>query len=72
MDIKEKITTAVEKITKDPKMVERFKEEPVKVVEEVVGVDLPDDAIDKVIDAVKGKIKLDGVTGKLDSLKKLF
>lgn len=72
MDIKAQITTVVEKITKDPKLQEQFKKEPVKAVEQVLGVDLPDDVINKIVDGVKAKITADKASGVVDSLKKLF
>lgn len=72
MDIKEQITKAVEKITKDKNMQEQFKKDPVKTVEQVLGVDLPDDAMEKVVEGVKGKISLDKASGVVDSIKKLF
>lgn len=72
MDIKAQITTAVEKITKDQKLQEQFKKEPVKTVEQVLGVDLPDDVLNKVVDGVKAKISGDKIAGAVDSIKKLF
>lgn len=72
MDIKAQITTVVEKITKDPKLQEQFKKEPVKAVEQVLGVDLPDDVINKIVDGVKAKLTADKASGVVDSLKKLF
>lgn len=72
MDIKAQITTAVEKITKDQKLQEQFKKEPVKTVEQVLGVDLPDDALKKVVDGVKAKISIDKASDVVGSLKKLF
>ena len=72
MDIKAQITAAVEKITKDQKLQEQFKKEPVKTVEQVLGVDLPDDALKKVVDGVKAKISVDKASGVVGSLKKLF
>ena len=72
MDIKAQITTAVEKITKDQKLQEQFKKEPVKTVEQVLGVDLPDDMLNQVVEGVKAKVSLDKASGVVDSLKKLF
>ena len=72
MDIKAKINELVEKIKSDPKMLAEFKTEPVKVVEKLLGVDLPDDVVEKVIDGVKAKITLDKAGDMLGSLKKLF
>ena len=72
MDIKAKGQELVEKIQKDPKMLAEFKENPVKVVETLLGVDLPDDVVNKVVDGVKAKITLDKAGDVLGALKKLF
>ena len=71
MDIKAKITETVERITSDKKLQEQFKKDPIKAVESVIGVDLPDDTVNKVVDAVKLKLagdKLGGIAGKLKDL----
>lgn len=62
----------VQKITGDEKLMEQFKKEPVKAVESVLGIDLPDDVINKVVDGVKAKIAVNQVSGIADSIKKLF
>lgn len=72
MDVKEQIKTAVDKITKDKKLQEQFQKEPVKALESVLGVDLPDDAINQVIEGVKAKLTVDKVSGSVDALKGLF
>lgn len=72
MDIKEKINEIVEKIKKDPTLMEQFQKEPVKAVEKVLGVDLPDDVVEKVVDGVKAKISVDKVSDLAGSIKKLF
>ena len=68
MDIKAKINEIVEKIQKNPAMLKKFKTDPVKVVEELVGIDLPDEMIEKVVDGVKAKITMDKVGDALDAL----
>ena len=72
IDIKEKIEDLVEKIQKNPAMLKKFKEDPVKVVEELVGIDLPDEMVEKVVDGVKAKITLDKVGDALGMLNGLF
>ena len=72
MDIKEKIEELVKKLTSDKKLLEKFEKNPVKVVEELIGVDLPDDMINKIIDGVKAKISLDKVGDALGALGGLF
>lgn len=53
MDFKEKISEIVERIVKDDNLIEDFNKEPVKTVERVAGVDLPDEITEKVIELVK-------------------
>lgn len=68
MDIKAKIEELVNKIKGDKNLLARFKDEPVKVIEELIGVDLPDDQIEKIVDGVKAKISLDKLGGMLGGL----
>ena len=72
IDVKAKINEVVEKVTKDKDLKEKFQKDPIKTVEGIIGVDLPDDAMQKVVEGVKGKISLDKLSGALDSIKKLF
>lgn len=72
MDIKAIISETVEKITSDEKVLDRFKKNPVKTVEELTGIELPDDQLEKVVDGIKAKISLDEVGEKLGGLKNLF
>ena len=72
MDIKEKIEDLVEKIKRNPALQKQFNTEPVKVVEELVGIDLPDELIEKVVDGVKAKITADKVGDALEALGGLF
>ena len=55
-EIKEKIEEVVAKLKADPKLMTQFKTEPVKALEAILGVDLPDDIINKVIDGVKARL----------------
>ena len=68
MDIKAKIDEVVNKVKNDGKFAEKFKSEPVKAVEEVIGVDLPDDVVKNVVDGVKAKINVGGVMDKIGGL----
>lgn len=70
--IKELIEKLQDKIEKDPSIKELFLKDPVAAVEKVLGVDLPDDLVDKVIDGVKAKIAGDKLGDALGKLKKLF
>lgn len=68
--LKEKIDEIVEKIKNDKDFAKKFKEDPVKALEEVSGIDLPEDKINDLITVVKAKIKIDdsNVLGKLKGL----
>ena len=76
LDVKEIITTAVEKILSDEKLKKQFLEEPVKTLEKKLGVDLPDDLVDTVVNGIKAKITADKIEDTLSDaaglLKKLF
>ena len=71
-EIKEKIDQIVEKIKNDKNIAAKFQTNPVGVVEELIGVDLPDDQINGVVETVKAKLKLDKVSEGLGGLGKLF
>jgi len=68
MDIKAKVEELVSQIQKNPKLLTQFKENPVPVIEKLVGMDLPDDQIMKVAELVKAKIDLDKVGDLLGGL----
>lgn len=58
----------VEKLTKDEKLMDAFKKDPVAVVEKKLGIDLPNDQLNALIDGIKAKLKADDVidaAGKL-------
>ena len=70
--IKNKAEELVKKIQNDPALMKKFKENPIKVVEDLIGIDLPDDQIKQVAELVKAKIDLDKVGDLLGGLGGLF
>lgn len=72
MDIKQTINDLVKMITKDQSLMKKFKDNPVKVIEEKVGIDLPDEVINSIIQGVKGKLTLDSGKEAIEGLGKLF
>ncbi len=72
MDIKEQIEGIVEKLQKDKALQAQFKKDPVKAVEKLLGVDLPDDMVEKIVAGVKAKLSLDDVSGIVGNLKKFL
>ena len=72
MDIKAKIEEIVKKLMADKTLMARFEKNPASVIEELVGMDLPDDLVNQIVDGVKAKIKLDQVGNALGAIGKLF
>lgn len=70
--IKKKINEIVDKIKSDKKFAAKFKKDPIKAVESVIGIDLPDDQIMKIVDGVKAKINIDNAGDAINKLKGLF
>ncbi len=72
MDVKARIEKAVNAILNDAALREQIQKDPVKAVESSIGVDLPDDAIEQIVSAVKAKLSVDKVSDALGAIKKLF
>ena len=70
--IKKKINEIVDKIKSDKTFAAKFKKDPIKAVESVIGIDLPDDQIMKIVDGVKAKINIDNAGDAINKLKGLF
>ena len=68
MDFKAKAAELVEKIKNDPALLAQFRENPVAVVEKLVGVDLPEEQIRQAAELVKAKIDLDKASNLLGGL----
>ena len=72
MDIKAKIEEVVKKLTSDKNLMAKFERNPVSVIEQLIGIDLPDQQINQLVDGIKAKIKLDQVGDMLGGIGKLF
>lgn len=68
LNIKEKIDELVKKITGDKALMAKFEKNPISVIEQLVGVDLPDEQLGQLVEGIKAKIKLDKVGGMLGGL----
>ena len=68
MDIKAKIEELVEKIKSDKNIAAKFQKDPIATVEGLLGVDLPNDQIEKLVDGIQAKISLDKLGGALGGL----
>ena len=71
-DVKAKIDELVGKLQKDPSMLKSFQSDPIKTVEQLTGVDLPDDQLKPLVAGIKAKLTAGDLGGKLEGLKKLF
>lgn len=71
-EIKELIEKAVAKLQEDDDLMENFKKNPIKVVEKLLNVDLPDDKIEAIVNGIKAKIQMDDVADVLGKLGGLF
>ena len=71
-EIKALIKKLADKVQSDDEIKELFKKDPIKAVEKILGVDLPDDVVKKIIEGVKASITIDDAKDLLGSLKKLF
>lgn len=72
VDVLEVVEKAVVKILKDEKLQKQFKDEPIKVLEKVLDVNLPDELLEPVIDGIKAKLVADKLQDAAGLLKKLF
>lgn len=68
MDVKKMIEKLVDEIQKEGKLGTEFKKNPVKVIEDIIGKDLPDDIVEKIVDGVNAKIHLDKAADAIDKI----
>lgn len=72
IDIKAKITEIVDKAKNDEKFKAELSKNPVKAVEGVIGIDLPDEQINKIVDGVKAKVTLDNASDLFGKIKNIL
>ena len=71
-ELKNKLDEIVEKIKNDKNIAAKFQKDPIGTVEGLIGIDLPNDQIEALVDAVKAKINLDNIGDMIGGLGKLF
>lgn len=76
MDIQKIIADVLAKLEGDNGLLAKFKANPTKTIESLIGVDLPDEQIDAIVKGVMAKIDIEDVaktaTGILGKLKGMF
>ena len=70
IDIKGKTEEIVDKVKNDKGVAENFKKDPIKTVEGLIGIDLPDEQISKIVEGVKAKVSIDKLSGALGGIFK--
>ncbi len=71
-DVKAKVEEIAAKLKKDPDLMKKFQSDPIKTLESVLGVDLPDEQLKPLVAGIKAKLTASDLGDKLDGLKKLF
>ena len=71
-DLKAKVEEAVKKLQNDPALLKRFESDPVKAIESLFDVDLPDEQLKPLVTAIQTKLAASDLGDKLKKLKKLF
>ena len=71
-EIKELIEKAINKLKEDDDLLENFKKDPVKVVEKLLNVDLPDEKLEAIVEGIKAKLAIDDIGDVLGKLGGLF
>lgn len=72
MDVKAKIEELAAKLQKDPALLQSFQKDPVKTLERLTGVDLPEEQLQPLVTGIKAKLAASGLGEALGGLKKLF
>ena len=70
--MKEKIELIVKKLLNDKDLMAKFEKNPTAVIEEYIGVELPDEMVNQAIEAIKAKIKLEQVGDAISGIAGLF
>ena len=71
-DISSLVQKALAALKGDKSLLANFNADPVKAIEGIIGKDLPDETVKKVIDEVKKALADKGVKGILAKIKALF
>ena len=70
--IKANIEKAVAKIMKDKDLRKKFDTNPAAVIEELIGVDLPDEIVNQIVAGIRAKLAKDKLGCMLSGLGEIF
>lgn len=71
-DLKGKVDDACKKLQSDPALLKNFQSNPIKAVESLLNIDLPDEQLKPLVSAIQAKLGASDLGDKLKDLKKLF
>ncbi len=71
-DIKSKVNELTSKLQADPNLMGRFQKDPVRTVEQLLGIDLPDEKLKPLVSGIQTKLAAADLGNKLGGLKNLF
>lgn len=72
LEIKEKVEELVKRLQSDKKLLDSFQKDPIKTIEKLLGVDLPDDQLKPLVTSVKAKLAASNAGDLLHGIKKIF
>lgn len=68
MDVKQIIEKLIDEIQKDGKLGTQFKENPAQVIESIIGQDLPNEIVEKIVDGVTAQVNLEQAFDTIDMI----
>ncbi|MCI8869832.1 MAG: hypothetical protein HFF39_04700 [Lawsonibacter sp.] len=71
-DLKEMVEKLVKQLQSDGGLQKQFQSDPIKTVEKLTGIDLPDEQLQPLVAGIKTKLAAADLGGRLEGLKKLF
>ena len=72
MDIMKKVDEVVDKIKSDKSVLAKFEASPITTIEELLGIDLPDEQLKPAVEAVKAKLLSSDLADKIKGLGGFF
>lgn len=72
LDLKGKVDEACKRLQSEPALLKKFESDPIKVVETLFNVDLPNEQLKPLVSAIQAKLATSDLGDKLKDLKKLF
>ena len=72
VDIKKIVEEVTDKLKNNPELLKMFQSDPIRALESLTGIDLPDEQLEPVVAAVKAKLTTDNAVEVLGKLGGLF